>query len=479
MRKFLTMSQFLCHHDMQTHNNSISNLCRGIGERVLFVDKACNVPVAPLAGIFNKRCSSYLRPIVQRLGFQSPVSRQTFVEYYQGPRRSFYQKAVDGLAIKAVHPRDAHLKTFIKAEKLNFSLKPDPAPRVIQPRDPRYNVEVGKYLRPLEHKIYDEIDNIFQSPTIFSKYNCVDQAIELKKKWDKFKKPVCIGLDASRFDQHVSYQALEFEHTLYNMIFKSKELSRLLSWQLHNHGVARANDGWFRYYKKGSRMSGDMNTSMGNKILMCLMAKAYLDTLAFKVEFVNNGDDCLMIFESQHLKKIGGLNTYFRDFGFKIVQEKPVFEFEHIEFCQTKPCYTSSGWRMVRNVKTCMSKDVTCVNLGHNINEFRIWLGKVGDCGSTAAAGVPILQSFYHMLQRFGLDGTLSDGVKFSSEYNWHNKMVKGLGGLSTQITDRARYSFWLQTDISPDLQIELENYFNNSVWGGDKRQFIDIKINL
>jgi len=464
---------------MRTHNNSIANLSRGVGERVLFTDRNCTKPIQPIAGIFEQRCATYLVPLTSFVGRQSPVSRQRFVEYYQGPRRRIYQEAVDGLASKAVHPRDAHLKTFVKAEKLNFTLKHDPAPRVIQPRGARYNVEVGKYLRPIEHKIYDGVDALFGSPTIFSKYNCVDQALHLRTKWDRFRDPVCIGLDASRFDQHVSEQALRFEHKIYDYIFRSRELRMLLEWQIKNHGIARANDGMFRYYKCGSRMSGDMNTSMGNKLLMCLMAKSYIDKHPFPIEFVNNGDDCLMILEAYNLKRMIDLNDYFSKFGFKIVQEEPVHEFEHIEFCQTRPILTGDGWRMVRNVKTCMSKDVTCINLGHDLNKYRVWLGKVGQCGTVAAAGVPVLQSFYNMLCRFGIEGKLDAGLKFTDEFHWHNYMVKGLGGLSTHVTDQSRYSFWLQTGMSPDLQIEHERYFDESVWGGDKRQLINNILQL
>jgi hypothetical protein len=80
------------------------------------------------------------------------------------------------LALKPIRVLDSHLKTFVKAEKINWSTKPDPAPRVIQPRDPRYNVEVGRFLLPLEHKVYDKIDELFGSPTIMSKYNSVQQA---------------------------------------------------------------------------------------------------------------------------------------------------------------------------------------------------------------------------------------------------------------------------------------------------------------
>jgi len=209
-----------------------------------------------MRGVFESRLALYRDTLVNDIGFQSPVTHDDFVGFYKGPRKLIYQRAVQDLALLPVRPRDAILKTFVKAEKLNFDIKNDPAPRVIQPRDPRYNVEVGCFLRPLEHKLYSAIDKIFGSPTIMSAYNAFTQATHLKRKWDRFTQPVCVGLDASRFDQHVSIQALEFEHSVYNRIFKSKKLAMLLRMQLINRGIARARDGWFRYETKGSRMSG-------------------------------------------------------------------------------------------------------------------------------------------------------------------------------------------------------------------------------
>jgi len=66
-----------------------------------------------------------------------------------------------------VKEKDAWLSTFVKAEKLNISAKPDPAPRVIQPRDPRYNVELGRYLRHSEEYLFKAIDKVFGGRTIF------------------------------------------------------------------------------------------------------------------------------------------------------------------------------------------------------------------------------------------------------------------------------------------------------------------------
>lgn len=472
-RKYLTMGQYICDDYMTTHNNSVANLLRGVGERVLFTDRNCTSTQKPIFRIFERRCGVYRDRLLQILGRQSPVSRQQFVEFYKGPRRSLYQRAVDGLALKPIRVSDSHLKTFVKAEKVNWELKPDPAPRVIQPRDPRYNVEVGRFLLPLEHKVYDAIDRLFGSPTIMSKYNSVQQAEIIVSKMRSFSSPVCIGLDASRFDQHVSCQALEFEHSFYRALFPNhKQFHKLLSWQKHNVGFAYCSDGKFKYKKTGARMSGDMNTSLGNKFLMCLMAKSYIDSKNVRIEFVNNGDDCLMFLESSDQPKIADLTAYFRCFGFKIVLEPPVREIEHIEFCQCKPLLCNGIWRMVRNVKTCLLKDVTNVLLGHDVNAYRVWLRGIASCGKTFSGDTPVLGSFYRMLNRFSVEGRLSHTM--NSAFDAYSRLSHSCRIAYDQPDDVGRYSFWLQTGIHPDAQLLLEDHFNNSVWGGDKRQLIN-----
>ncbi len=466
------MSRFLLGHSVQTHNNSLANLCRGVGERVLYRNKDLLEPVSPRGGIFENRLACYRDRLFRDLGFQSPVARDDFVGFYKGPRRLIYQRAVDGLALLPVRPRDAFLKTFVKAEKHNFTLKPDPAPRVIQPRDPRYNVEVGCFLRPLEHRLYEAIDKLFGSPTIMSPYNAYTQATHLKAKWDRFNTPTCVGLDASRFDQHVSKQALEFEHSVYNTLFRSPKLAMLLRMQLVNVGVARAADGYFRYIKHGSRMSGDMNTSMGNKLLMCLMSLAYLTQLGIPFDYANNGDDCLIFLDKKHLKKLSNMEKYFRDFGFDIVREAPVYEFEEVEFCQTKPVCCNGIWRMVRKPSVCLTKDVTSVNLGHDVVMFRRLLSDIGNCGSATSDDVPVLGSFYRMLKRFGAPGNYMG--KWDSEYNYYYRSSLNATCKHSTPDSYGRYSFWKMSGISPDAQLSIEKYFDDSVWGADKRQFIN-----
>jgi len=464
------MGNFIVDDNLNTHNNSVANLLRGVGERVLYTDRNLTKCVQPIPGVFEKRLASLKRTIVRSVGRQSPVSRDQFVDYYKGPRRLTYERAVASLALKPICSRDARLKTFVKAEKINFTIKQDPAPRVIQPREPRFNVEVGKYLRPIEHKLYDAVDELFGSPTIMSKYNSTQLALTLKQKFDSIPKCAVIGLDASRFDQHVSTQALQFEHSIYDAIYKSTELARLLKEQLINIGVAKGSDGWFKYKKKGSRMSGDMNTSLGNKLLMCLMCKAYLDSKRVEYEFANNGDDCLVFIQRKHLGLLTDLDMYFKQFGFNMKCEKPVYNFEEVEFCQCKPVCSNNLWRMVRNVRTCLAKDCASVNLGHNIDAFRRWLKDVADCGAAFSADVPVLGKFYQMLSRFGTSGRYEG---HTSEFSCYRTMSKGMHLTHSEPDAYGRYSFWVSTGISPDNQIIIENYFDEAVWGGDKRQLI------
>jgi hypothetical protein len=200
------------------------------------------------------------------------------------------------------------------------------------------------------------------------------------------------------------------------------------------------------------------------------MCKSYLDSLAVPYEFANNGDDCLVFVAKKHLKKLDGLHKYFADFGFKMKCEAPVFELEQVEFCQCKPVCSNGVWRMARNVRTALAKDCTSVNLGHNVDLFRRWLSDLSSCGLAFSADLPIMGSFYRMLGRFGMEGNYEG---HSTEFSAYRNLSKGVHLEHSTPDANGRYSFWLSTGLTPDQQIIIENYFDEAVWGGDKRQLI------
>ena len=235
---------------------------------------------------------------------------------------------------------DSRLNVFVKYEKTDRTTKKDPVPRIISPRDPKYNIRVGRYLKPLEHKLFKSINDLFGHETIMKGYNALASARLMREKWDNYSKPVAVGLDASRFDQHVSYDALSWEHDIYVECFPQRKhksrLMSLLTHQLINRCSGELADGLLEYQVTGTRMSGDMNTSMGNCLLMCSMIYAYLEKRGVSGMLANNGDDCVVFMETRDLPVfMEGLSSWFLEMGFNMAIEAPVYSFEEVEFCPT------------------------------------------------------------------------------------------------------------------------------------------------
>jgi hypothetical protein len=292
----------------------------------------------------------------------------------------------------------------VKREKYNLKDKPDPVPRMIQPRDPRYNVLLASHLKHNEKNLYHGIDSYVNEQT-----GCVHSSVcsgvdnyELghmfAERWHTLRHPAAICIDAKRWDQHVGVPALKFEHSFYNLKSGNPELARLLRCQLHNKGIAivsqgRDIEGFINYELEGRRMSGDINTSLGNKILMITLCLGLMAQLNMKPLFVNNGDDMVLFSEKSQLCTLrAALPGYFLKHGFQVVEEGVHYELEHITFCQMNPVQHASGWAMCRDPRVVLSKDHHCIQPALH---YRTWLNSVGDCGRRLACGMPILEQFY------------------------------------------------------------------------------------
>lgn len=474
VRRFFQVVGFSLPNHYLVHNSSLNNLARGVLTRVLLV-KGQPSP-KPREGIYGERVGYFRTLLLRRFSSTTPVSRQEFVDYYKGRRRTLYQRAADSLLHTGISQRDATIKAFVKAEFINSDDKPDPDPRVISPRDPRYNVEVGRYLRPIEHRIYQGIADIFGEPTVLKGFNAQQIGGIFSTKWNKYRDPVAIGLDASRFDQHVSVEALSWEHSVYNGIYRSKELRRLLSWQLYNNVVGHCRDGKLKYTTEGCRMSGDMNTAMGNCLIMCALVHAYLRERGIPGSLANNGDDCTVIFERKHLQKFqGGLSEWFLEMGFNMKVEEPVYNLEGIEFCQTHPVFVAGSYIMVRNFPKALSKDCLSLKLLDSPKVCRAWLDAVGQGGLSLTGGIPVYQDFYSAYIRIA--NTIPDMPRTKQNSKRRNRVpdaevTGGLAWLSSgmkrrysNVSPETRHSFYLAFGVTPEQQLQLEGYFRAVHW--------------
>lgn len=454
--------------NLGVHNSNICNLERSVLERVFFVSKGRNFvpPTRPLPGAVHAALHQFKTLLLQRLPPTTPLRYEDFPSLYWGRKRTLYQNAVDSLYREDVKATDATIKCFVKAEKINFSAKKDPSPRLISPRDPRYNVAVGCYLKPVEHVLYGCIGDIFGSPTISKGMNVKEVATLLNNKWGKFHHPVAIGLDASRFDQHVSRETLQWEHSIYNAWYSNdKKLAWLLSFQLRNKCRGYTTDGKLKYTTNGTRMSGDMNTAMGNCLIMCALVYAFAREVSVPIELINNGDDCVVIMSKGDLMRFNDpLEEWFVKMGFTMKVEAPVYHFEGIEFCQMHPVHDGREYIMVRNPNIAIAKDSISIKPLESERLFKKWLGAVGEGGLSLTGGIPVMQEFYCCLERASGGQRLRNDPTMDTGW-WH--LTRGMERKYQKVTQRARYSFYLAFGITPDMQVQVENYYRTftPVW--------------
>jgi len=412
--------------------------------------------------------ASFRTKLLQFVPGSRPALAHEFVETYRGRKRTIYENALRDMSAGGARREDAISIAFVKVEKGNVKK----APRCIQPRKPAYNISLGCYVKPIEKKCYRAIRQVFGGlPVVMKGYNLQSSAKIIAAKWSRFISPVAVGLDATKFDMHVSPAMLAWEHSIYMSIYRGdSRLRELLSWQMHNKGVGFAKNGRLRYSVQGKRFSGDMNTALGNCIVMCGMVYTYLlERGITKYEVINNGDDCVVIMETFDLQVFQhDLHSWFLRLGFRMTVEAPVYVLEQLEFCQMRCISTVNGPIMVRNLFASMSKDTLCVlDLSRGKSALK-WFHAVGECGEAITRGVPVVSAFYRMYSRWGRGqvSKMRDSNLFMDSGFYH--LSAGVHLDSDEITPESRLSYYLAWGVTPDEQLMLERHFDTLIYGGE-----------
>lgn len=436
------------------HNNSLVNVMRGLKERVYKVNGPAGLqpPPKPDDAVFAG-LDGFRRLLVKQVGRARAWTYDEFLLSCRPSKRTLYAQAVASLLQRPLSKEDARITTFVKAEKIDLQTKDDPAPRLIQPRQPRYNAWVGRYIKAAESRIYAAIDGVWGRETVMSGYNALDVARHLRGHWDQWDDTVAIGLDASRFDQHVSSQALEWEHSVYNQLYKCPKLREVLKWQLSNQCTALTPEGKVLYTVDGCRMSGDMNTSLGNKLIMCGLVWQYCQEAGVKATLANNGDDCVLFVRRRSVSRvIDTLPGWFLRYGFTMKVEDPVDVFEQIEFCQQRPVEVEAGrWLMTRSPEKGLAKDLMFIGPGTDVRrDYMRWAGGVGKAGLAAYGGVPIVQEVYRWMASLGPGRELDP-------YSGIGAASKNMTRTYTEPTSECRASYYLAWGISPVEQCSRE----------------------
>lgn len=386
-----------------------------------------------------------------------PYTMDEFVDCYTGRRKGRYETACMHLRNDPdIGPDKARVKAFVKAEKFNPFDKKNPDPRMIQGRSYEYNVQLGCYLKPMEHQLYR-----MKGPTglraIAKGLNMRKRGALLVKKMSQFNRPVVVSIDGSRWDKHIDVQVLKAEHGFYNRVHRDPHLQRLLSWQITNKCQTA---GGLTYKVVGRRMSGDMNTALGNCVLMVAMCRAAMAEMGItRWDLMDDGDDCLLIFEEDDLDLVRWrAPQVFLEFGQEIKIENISRTVEGVEFCQTHPVLHPNGWRMTRNWKKVLSTGTSGYRHWNDPNLVRPMFTAVGQCELSLSAGTPILQEWALACIRNGR-GKAPPKI-FREEYQWgaYLKAELGLGfGDALKVEWDTRLSFEAAWGISPLDQMLIE----------------------
>lgn len=444
---------------MGSFNDSTRNVAAAVLLRQLYykeVGVAVSRPVVNVNGRLDAALSA-IRRYVKRV---PRYSWDRFLSTYTGLKLSRYENARDTLRYRPITAKDAEVKAFLKYEKIDQ----DSVPRVISPRSFRYLAAAGRYLKAYEAPLYRVLKRMFGETVVMKGMNSVDQARLMRSKWNKRVSPVAVGLDASRFDQHVSIPMLKWEHKVWRMMAEPQDrdnLGRLLDMQLVNKCRFLSEGKLHKYTLKGQRMSGDMNTGSGNCMLMCSMVYSYMHSKGFgpgQYGFVNNGDDAVLFLDGADVDCVlDGFAEWFREIGFIMKIEEPVTSFEKVEFCQTQPVLSGGRYRMVRTLAGVLRKDNMCMHTIVGLKSLREWLYGVGVAGVRLNSGVPVLQELYLMYQRVGLESK-SKRPLWVAGLEW---LGRGLPGEPTEIDEQARVSFWRAFGVAPAAQRDLENHLS------------------
>lgn len=261
--------------------------------------------------------------------FKTKCRPWTYDEYINSiddtTKRNFYRKVYAGM--QQGQPIRAYISPFTKLEKVSTTgYKP---PRLIQGRHPTFNLAYGRYIKCLERRLKHRIQ--FGKGT----YDQIGAKVEkLRRRWKYY-----MECDHTSFDAHVTVDMLRLIHQFYLSCFSDdRELRELSRRTINNNAYSRNGE---TYKIRGTRMSGDVDTSLGNSLLNYYILRSALDDLGIESEVIVNGDDSI-IFTNVPLDP-ATLTAQLRRYNMDSRPGVLTQNIHKIEFCRTRLVYHPNG----------------------------------------------------------------------------------------------------------------------------------------
>lgn len=253
-------------------------------------------------------------------------TRQEYADSYRDPgKRRFYTRVAEDLD-SGRKKLSASVKPHTKMEKMSSTKYK--APRLIQARDPTFNVEYGRYIKPLERATKSDIH--------IGKGNFDEVGRKIHKLSKRYK--FYTECDHSTFDAHITVEMLKLTHRFYQSCYPDDPVVCSLSARtIFNRCYTRNGES---YTVLGTRMSGDVDTSFGNSLLNYHIIKTALDEAKIDGDVVVQGDDSI-IFTNIPLGDV--FAAQLRRFNMESKLSPSTTNIHTVEYCASKLVYDNEG----------------------------------------------------------------------------------------------------------------------------------------
>lgn len=395
---------------------------------------------------------------------QDVLTREQAVQELSIHKRRRYLDALESLNQTPICKRDSQVRLFVKADKLDSIEDSERKPRAIQGRSPRFNLEIARYLKPIEHKLMGwkgPRRGVVRSRVFAKGLNSRQRADLILSKCAGFRKPQVFCVDATAFDSSVTQEHLRLCHLLYLSMIPDERFRWLLGEQIVNIGSTLHGH---KYVIRGNRMSGDVDTGIGNSLLNILVFATAMRMMGVrKWDFLCDGDDALVFVEEGEIDP-SSLSSVCKGLGFTLTGE-PVSithgNFWEIEFCRSHPIWTPDGWVMCRN----MQRAVDTFGLTHRyadvpLGAYKSYLAGCGICEMAASRDLPMIGelSYYASM--------LSGKKIYGQEERYRGGILLSDGKLKALVSEnrrpnvhpRTRAQVAMAFGISIEVQVDYEN---------------------
>lgn len=375
-----------------------------------------------------------------------------------GRRRSRFWLGIQRYHLNGIRKADSRITEMQKLEFYEVSKMMEKEDRGIQYRSVQYNVALARHLHNIEERLIGL--HPYGYRPVMKGATPEQRCVRLLNETVKYRKPLFLLLDHSRFDAHVNLPLLKAEHGVYMRCRRRHpELRKLLTWQRANVGRS---EGGVIYTTRGKRMSGDCNTSLGNTLLNMAMLYAWLDCSNVRGSVFLDGDDSVVIIEEDDRTKLVNVQEFMLKLGMETECEL-TNDFWKVEFCQSRPCNLNGRITFVRDpikVLATFGRMPQSVE----VRDAKDIVRASAMCEIAMSPGCPVIQPMMiRVLDRLG-NGRIQVGANWDWKYVQYGVDVKGCA--PSEIDWRARYTFAKAWGIDPGMQDLMEEQSLTWNWG-------------